>query len=221
MASAFIEDDLSASNAPLVIAGAGGFGREMAAWIALNFPQVPLLGFIDDTRPADQVLGPIQGHVPLPDTRYLVAIGNGMGRAKVADTLLAQGCVLVSFVSPSAMLCQTITGAKHLNIGGQCLISNDVRVGEHVLIQSFACIGHDAGIGRGATIGSRAFVGGGASLGELSTVHPGAIVLPKVRVGVNATVGAGAVVIRNVPDGATVFGNPARIIFRNDARAPA
>lgn len=207
--------------APLVIAGAGGLGREMAAWIALCFPQVPLLGFIDDTRPADEVLGPIRGHAPLPGARYLVAIGNGAGRAEVADTLLAQGCMLASYVSPSAMLCQAMTGARHLNIGGQCIVSNDVRVGEHVLIQSFACIGHDAGIGRGATIGTRAFVGGGASIGELATVHTGAIVLPKLRVGDHATVGAGAVVTRNVPDGATVFGNPARIIFRNDAHAPA
>lgn len=214
MASAFIEDDLSASNAPLVIAGAGGFGREMAAWIALNFPQVPQLGFIDDTRPAGETLGPIRGHVPLPGARYLVAIGNGRGRAEVADTLLAQGCVLVSFVSPSAMLCQALAGARHLNIGGPCIVSNDVRVGEHVLIQSFACIGHDARIGRGATIGTRAFVGGGASIGELSTVHPGSIVLPKMRVGEHATVGAGAVVVKDVPPGATVFGNPARIIHQ-------
>lgn len=45
------------------------------------------------------------------------------------------------------------------------------------------------------------------------TVPPHAKILLGIRVGNGATVGAGAVVIKDVPSGATVFGNPARVVF--------
>jgi len=45
-------------------------------------------------------------------------------------------------------------------------------------------------------------------------VHPRATILPGVTIGDHAVVGAGAVVLKDVPVGATVFGNPAKVIFQ-------
>lgn len=50
-------------------------------------------------------------------------------------------------------------------------------------------------------------------------VGQAAMVLKGVRIGENSIVGAGAVVATNVPPDCTVFGNPARVIWRN--RRPA
>jgi acetyltransferase-like isoleucine patch superfamily enzyme len=50
----------------------------------------------------------------------------------------------------------------------------------------------------------------GASIGT------GAVVLGGIEIGARAIIGAGAVVTRDVPPGATVAGNPARILRRDE-----
>ena len=48
------------------------------------------------------------------------------------------------------------------------------------------------------------------------TVGANATLIGDVTIGENATVGAGAVVVEDVPAGATVVGNPARVIDREE-----
>ena len=52
------------------------------------------------------------------------------------------------------------------------------------------------------------------TIGDNVTVRPGAKIIGKIRIGDNATVGLNTVVVSDVPDGATVFGVPAKIIWR-------
>ena len=54
------------------------------------------------------------------------------------------------------------------------------------------------------------FGGGGAYIGA------GAMVLGNIEIGENAVIGAGAVVTKSVPANATVVGNPARIIGKDE-----
>ena len=56
-------------------------------------------------------------------------------------------------------------------------------------------------------------------IGRNAWVGQAAMVLKGVRIGDNAVVGAGAVVAQNVPPDCVVFGNPARVVWRN--RRPA
>jgi acetyltransferase-like isoleucine patch superfamily enzyme len=96
---------------------------------------------------------------------------------------------------------------------GACSISNNVSLGDDLLIQSLACIGHDVRIGTGVTISSHAFIGGNATLEPFCTIHPHAVVLPHVTIGEGAVVGAGTVVIKSVAPGTTVFGTPGKVIY--------
>ena len=84
---------------PLVIAGAGGFGREMAAWIGEECPGKTLRGFIDDLHSGRDIIDRIDTHSVIADADYLVAIGDGAGRRAVARSLLARGGKLWSFIS--------------------------------------------------------------------------------------------------------------------------
>lgn len=206
------------SAQPLLLLGCGGFGRELAAWIAARAMPYAVAGFLDDEKPdAAGVLGPIRDHVPGPNARYLTAFGHGPARHQVRRRLEARGARFATLVSPDAMTVTALDGAVNSIFLGACSISSGVTLGEDLLIQGFAVVGHDVAIGTGVTIGSHAFIGGGARLEPFCTIHPHAVVLPHVVVGEGAVVGAGTVAIKNVPPGATVFGVPAKIIIPGSA----
>ena len=49
----------------LLLLGRGGFGREVAAWIAARAMSFAVMGFLDDENPGEtDVLGPSEGHEP-------------------------------------------------------------------------------------------------------------------------------------------------------------
>lgn len=201
----------------IILIGAGGFGREVSAWI--SFLQLPLrvAGFLDDAKTGADILGPVSSHSPRKDALYLACLGDGATRRKVRLALEARGARFTSLIDPLARSATPLTGSVNSIFLGQMGISNNVTVGDDLLLHAFAAIGHDVHLGHGVTIGSHGFVGGAAALKDCCTVHPGAKVLPLVTVGEHAVIGAGSVVIRNVEAHTTVFGAPAKVLSRGTA----
>jgi len=198
----------------IVIAGAGRFGREVAAWLR-TYGGYEVIGFIDDISVAPDVLGSIIDHSAIADAQYVVAVGSGTGRMQVGALLESKGGRHATIVSPHALVAQDYCAAVGGLILGNCSVSSSVTLGRHVLVQGFACVGHDVTLGDGATVSSHAFIGGGARIGARATIHPHSTVLPDVRIGDDAVVGAGSVVTRDVEPGTTVFGNPAKLLVRH------
>lgn len=200
---------------PLLLLGCGGFGCEVAAWIAARSMPFAVMGFLDDEKPdAHGVLGPIKGHEPRSDASYLTCFGQGRARNQVRTRLQAHGARFAILVSPDTMTATPLDAATNSIFLGACSISSNVELGDDLLVQGFAVVGHDVAIGTGVTISSHAFIGGGARLGSFCTIHPHAVVLPKVEIGEGAVIGAGSVVIKNVEPYTTVFGAPAKMISR-------
>jgi sugar O-acyltransferase (sialic acid O-acetyltransferase NeuD family) len=199
-------------NKQFVLAGAGGFGREVQAWLQMYSSEHRVLGFVDDIVAAGHVLGPIDSHVVVEDARYLVCLGNGLDRIAVGERLAARGARFGTVVAPMGNYASPVGEVPGGIFLGMCSISANVAIGRFVLVQGFACVGHDVVLEEGVTVGSHAFIGGGAHIGRNATIHPHATILPRVRVGEGAVVGAGAVVMKDVPDRVTVFGNPAKVI---------
>lgn len=196
----------------LVIVGAGGLGREVAAGIRRYDLPFDIIGHIDDEKSGEHILGNIVDHAPMTDVKYITCFGDGVARYRIRSVLEARGAQFASVVSPTVQSVTPTENLKNCLIVGSCSLSNDIRVGSDVLIQTLAVLGHDVFLGDGITLGAHAFVGGFAALEDLCTVHPHAVILPKVRIGKGAVVGAGSVVIKDVPPYTTVFGSPAKII---------
>jgi sugar O-acyltransferase (sialic acid O-acetyltransferase NeuD family) len=201
---------------PLILLGHGGFGREMAAWIKVRDLPYRISGFLDDTHGGPDILGPILGHSPgvWGSALYLTCFGDGRPRQCLRKEFESRGARFATVVFPEVTSASDLSTTRNSIFLGACSISNNVAIGDDVLVQGFAIVGHDVEVGDGCSIGNHAFVGGGAKLGRCSTIHPHAVVLPNVKVGEGAVVGAGSVVIKDVEPYTTVFGAPAKMISR-------
>lgn len=190
----------------IIIAGAGGFGREMMGWMKML--NAPVKGYIDDEKKG--VLTTIKDYAPEPNEQLLVCIASPKGREAVVHSLIERGAKFHNFsmcvVSPNA---QRGVGCIFCP---QSLISNGAEVGDFVIVNVYSAIGHDVKMGSCCTLSSFVDICGEVTVGSRVFFGSGARVLPGVKIGDDAVIGAGAIVVNDVPAGATVYAQPARTL---------
>jgi sugar O-acyltransferase (sialic acid O-acetyltransferase NeuD family) len=203
----------------LVIAAAGGFGRELAAYA--RDAGFTVVGFLDDDPGAAAQLagedaavgvrGTIADYAPASDgERVAIGIGTPAPRLRVADALVARGATLATVVHPSAWVAPTATLGEGVAIAPFACVGPQVTIGDLGLLNTYASLGHDAVLGRGCVFSSYCVATGHAMLGDAVFLGTAAVVAPGVRVGDGARISAGAVAFREVPAGHLAAGNPAR-----------
>jgi sugar O-acyltransferase (sialic acid O-acetyltransferase NeuD family) len=203
----------------LVIVGAGGFGREVSGWALqtqAGQQEWVLGGFLDGNPHALDsynyewpILGDPMNYRPSTDEVLLCAIGDPRTKLAVCRRLEEAGGRFATLVHPSAVIGRNTIVGRGCIICPGAVLTADVRIGNHVIVNACASVGHDAVIGDGCTLSGHADVTGFVKLGRGVFLGTHAAVLPKTGVGDFAVVGAGSVVLRNVKPGATVMGVPA------------
>lgn len=207
----------------LIIAGAGGLGREVWTYAhdAIAAGRLPgaVAGFIDDTNPDlrpfglhHALLGTIADYDPQPDEAVVIAIGLPANRAMVAGKLEARGARFASVIHPLAWVAPSATLGDGCIVAPFATVGPWARLGKHVLVNTHVGVGHDSTIGEASELSPHAVLNGWTSLGARAFVGSGAVVTERQSVGTDAKVAAGAVVYSAVPDGATALGNPARVM---------
>jgi sugar O-acyltransferase (sialic acid O-acetyltransferase NeuD family) len=210
------------TSGPIVIVGAGGFGREVLDVIeAINAAggTLEFRGFIDDGPVDDELLARRNARLlgasdALREmgVSFIVAIGSGIARRSVVDRLVDGTSRPGVLVHPAA----TVGGDNR--IGPGCIltagsrVTTNITLGAHVQLHVNSTVGHDSKLGDFVSVFPGATVSGNVTIGAGATIGTGANVLPGVTVGEGAFVGAGAVVTISVEPGQTVVGCPARPI---------
>lgn len=215
---------------PLVIVGAGGFGREVHDVVeAINdaaetsgYPGFDFLGFID-SHVADPLLLEKRGAVLLggddtlstlpAGTQYVIAIGSGKIRRALDEKATALGLKAATLVHPAATI------GKHLvELGPGAIIcshvsiTTNIRLGRHVHLNLNVTVGHEAVLGDYVTVNPGARISGNVVLEDEVMIGTGAALIPGVTVGAGSVIGAGACVVRDIPGGVTAIGLPAKAI---------
>jgi sugar O-acyltransferase (sialic acid O-acetyltransferase NeuD family) len=209
-------------SGPIVIVGAGGFGREVLDVIeAINAAggNLEFQGFIDDgpvdeqllARRAATLLGPSEA-LRESDVAYVVAIGSGSARRKVVETLSNGACKPAVLVHPASSVGADNQIGPGCILTAGCRVTTNITLGSHVQLHVNSCVGHDSTLGDFASVFPGATVSGNVTLGAGATIGTGANVLPGLTIGEGAFVGAGAVVTRDVEAEQIVVGSPAKPI---------
>src|SRR4051812_41569642 len=190
----------------LYLVGAGGQAREEHAVARLVDPEWMRWRFAGFVAPEDQPA------LLDADADVLIAIGAPGRRSAVAAALASNDRLSYPvLIHPRASFdAEPVELGEGTYVGAAVVVTVDVRVGRHCLLNFGATIGHDVVIEDFVTVNPQSAISGGVMLERGCLVGAGATILEGRRVGAAAVVGAGAVVTRDVLPGVTVTGIPAR-----------
>lgn len=205
----------------LVIIGAGGFGREVA-WLVERINRVKptweLVGFVDDN---DSLAGQTIGGYPVvgnnswltangTDVFAVCAIGSSKIRKKVIEKL--PDLRYATLIDPSVDLTGRIVIGEGSIICAGSILTVDITLGSHVIVNLDCTIGHDAILQSFVTLYPSVNISGYTILSEGVEMGTGSQIIQNINIGKGTIVGAGAVVIRELPGNCTAVGSPAKPI---------
>lgn len=194
---------------PLVIVGAGGLGREVAALVeTINAcsPTWKLTGFVDDAEDLQgtsvmnyPVRGPVDWLCHQQDLHFVIAIGDGATRHSIATKLKDAPVRPATLTHPSVTVHRTTDIGPGSIICKEVSLTVDIQLGSHVVLHPQCTVGHDTVLAPFVTLLPGSHISGSASLETGVSLGSDSIVLPNVEIGSHSTVGAGGVVTEDLP----------------------
>lgn len=207
----------------IVIFGSGGFAREVHQVILdLNDDGVDwnFLGFLDGNTKRHgsvvhdaEVLGGAEWMADHPQVHVVIAVGATPSKLRVFESLRSHGAErFPALVHPRAWLGRGVSLGEGAIVCAGSLLTTDIRIGRHAILNLDCTVGHDAVIGDFATIAPSVNISGSVVVGEGCDLGTGATIIQGIEIGSWTVLGAGAVVVKDLPPNVTAVGTPAKPI---------
>lgn len=208
----------------LIIFGASGFGREVA-WLVERINRVNptwnLVGFMDDDESIQQneingyrVLGKSDDVQAFSDSYFVCAVGAARTREKIIEKLRGYNPKIKfgTVIDPSAEISDFVKIGEGSIICAHTIITVNISIGSHVIINLDCTIGHDAVLKDFVTLYPSVNVSGNTVIGRAVELGTGMQIIQGKTVGDYSIAGAGAVVVKDIPEKCTTVGCPAKPI---------
>ena len=205
----------------LYIIGAGGFGRE-TAWLVERInevaPEWKICGFIDDNvelhgsrQDGYTVLGGCDYFLSLKKDYWVVcAVGSAKTRRTVVKKVSSfPGIHFATVIDPDAKVSGSVSIGEGSIVCAGNIITVDIKIGKHNIINLSCTVGHDAVLGDFVTLYPGVNISGNVTVGAVTEIGTGTKVIQGKKIGSNTIIGAGAVVVKDIKEAGTYIGVPA------------
>ena len=188
------------------IFGFGGHAREVAMQIGGE-----LTFFVDDQYSND-LAKPLSEFDPL-EYEILVAIANPWEREEIVNRLPPK-TEFTTFIHPTALISQNfdvIIGEGSF-IGANSIITTNVTLGNHSILNRGNHIGHDCTIGKYLSMMPGSIISGNVIMGNNVYLGTNSSVKEKLFINDDVTIGLNSGVVKNITRQGTYVGTPAKLI---------
>ena len=208
---------------PVVVYGAGGYGRETVQLIEdINAHRArwDVLGFVDDDpgMHGREVNGlPVLGGLEWLNTegssaRIALGVGSPTAKRRIVARVGSDAQRFITIVHPSVRLCRWLEIGPGTAIAAGTMLTVNIHIGAFVSVNRVCNISHDCRVEDFATIAPATNLSGGVIVGAGCDIGSGVTTVEGVTVGEWTIIGAGAVIAANIPANCTAVGVPARAI---------
>jgi sugar O-acyltransferase (sialic acid O-acetyltransferase NeuD family) len=189
----------------LALFGYGGHAREVAAQI-----QKEVTFFVNDEY-ANDVAKPISQFDPEEYT-MMVAVGDSRARFDIVQSLPKE-TTYFTFIHPTALLL-----SKDINIGtgsfigAYSILTTNIIIGDHAILNRGNHIGHDTEIGSYFSAMPGAIVSGNVKIYSMVYMGTNSSIKEKLSIHSLATIGSNTAVVKHIEEPGTYVGTPAKKI---------
>lgn len=213
------------------IYGASGCGRGIMPlareWVAQQGVSLDRLVFIDDSQHVSAV---VNGHRVLKyadflaldasERRVSIAIANSEIREKIAIQLAHNQVLAWSVFASNCVIMDDVEIGEGALLSPFVTLTSNIRIGRHFQANLYSYVEHDCIIGDYVTFAPSVRCNGNIVIEDHAYIGTGAVIKQGTSerplvIGRGAVVGMGAVVTKSVPAGVTVVGNPARPLVKS------
>lgn len=206
----------------LYIIGASGFAKEVA-WLTERInsvtPTWEIMGFIEDKEElwGTEAYGyPILGGHDIIEEQTeeiwaVAAIGSTRARRRtISRTAPFTHIRYATLVDPSVAISESVRIGEGTMICAGNIVTVDINIGSHVIINLDCTVGHDAILEDYVTLYPSVNVSGNVTIGTGTELGTGSAVIQGINICNDVILGAGGVVVKDITEPGTYVGVPAR-----------
>ena len=189
----------------LALFGYGGHAREVAAQI-----NKPITYFVDDKYATDNIK-PISQFDP-NEYMMMVAVADSRARFDIIQKLPKE-TTYFSFIHPTVLLLdENIIIGEGSFIGAYSILTTNISIGKHAILNRANHIGHDTKIGDYFSAMPGAIVSGNVTIHSMVYIGTNSSIKEKISIHSLSTIGSNATVVEHINEPGTYVGVPAKKI---------
>ena len=210
-------------NKKIILCGAGGHASSIYSVLKEN-SEYKIVGYSDVQEKEFlnlEYLGNDEGIVSLKNKGVDYAfvcvgsVGNPKIRKKIFEKMKKNKFILPSIIDKTAAVDAKFIG-ENVFIGKNSVVNCGAVLEDMSIINSGAIIEHNVYIGKYVHIAPGSIICGDCQIGENTHIGAGSVIIQGIKIGKNSIIGAGSVVVKDIPDDVIAYGNPCKVVRKNE-----